>query len=378
MSGEDNGKRTSLSLTKLSSLMNDHAYSMVSTYCVGNEVHFIEARTPKLQKTFIIRVPPKYRMESDEDYKRFQITPTSLLSSRQLDYLMEIKGPFMECDVVSISSSMVCLYRNNGSIEYYKCGDYEVVDDELPLEPEIGGVEQVIRDANELMERLDPPLETEEETGPKEEEWDEGAELSTEESDQQVAIELEFEETSQPEVKEAETPKLPPIENKRRDNPLPPGMEDADISLGIVYYSIDVGTFYKKAATLEDTILDIYNTLDDNEDELRGMKVTEITLLTEKIVQKAKDISQKIKKDESELKGQLITLSAILEKTEGFKAKIEKDRKKFSDVKPDIDRVYTQTRNTIYDINVELLRVRDSAEDLLSSIQTSLEEILNI
>ena len=388
-----------MSLTKLTTLLANHFYGVVSTYCVGNEVHFLEARTPKMQKTFVIRVPPKYKMEgNDENYKRFQVThiPASGVppTTRQLDYLMDIKGPLIDCDLLSISSTGMCLYKNNNDVDYYKIGEYDIPEDRsLPEEPEIGGVEQIIKEAAILMERLDPH---EEESPPKEIREDPEAEkVETEEVD--TPIELEFDDVESEPTPDKDEEKPSVLEDKemdgqegslqvekkpvqsRRDNALPPMLEDADIGLGIVYYSVDVGVFYKRAGSLEDEIIGVYDTLDDNEDALRESKISEITLLTERVVHKAKLSAEKIKQDEKALKAQLITLSAILEKTEIFQTKINTgDKKKFADVKPDIDRIHTQTRNTIYDINVELLRNRDAAEDILNSIQTSLEEILNI
>lgn len=419
---EGTEKRIVLSLTKLTSLLSKYSYTLTSTYCVGSDVYFIEARTPKFQKTFIVHIPPKYQMKCDDDtHKRFQITPVSadIVSSRQQDYLMEIKGPLIDCDLLSISSTVLCLYKNNGNLQYYKIGDFSSTSDAVPLEDaELGDVEQIVKDTAEIMKILEP-----EEIAPAIEEPSELDDafltqddlknmtlvrsLPKEETEPE-AVELEFEDTTgeaiddsvhlmteNPEVqppaevkpKKKKSPQAevvieePPKEvqtPKRRDNPLPPTLEDAEIGIGIVYYSIDIGIFYKRAENLEEDILSIYNTLDDNEDDLRGTKITEITLLTEKIIQKIKNDVEANRKKEIELKTQLLTLSSILEKTESFNSRMSKDKKKFTDIKPELDRIQTQTKTTIYDINVELLRTRDTIDNLLDSIQTSLEEILSI
>jgi len=389
-SGEE--KKILLSVTKLTTLLSNHSYSLISTYCVGEDVRFVEVRTPRFQKTFVIYIPPKYKMVHDDAYKRLQITPinASLISSRQLDYLIEVKGPLIDCDLLSISSTILCLYKNNGSIDHYKIGEHEIRDVDETVEedePEIGSVEKIISDAAQLMKQLEPENETENQILDNTEvlpETDTLIELEFEEDENEPThLMKSSEDDIQPanleDVKEKEESKIShskPL--KRMDNPMPPELEDSDIRLGIIYYSVDVGLFYKNAVSLEEDIMGVYNTLDDNEDSLRTIKVTEITVLTEKIIQKANEIAEKIKKDETEIKAQLITLSTILDKTEAFEAKMETDRKKFASVKPDIDRIHTQTKTTIYDINVELLRIRDSADDLLHSIQTSLHEILNI
>jgi len=400
---EKTTKRVPLSLSKLSSLLSKHSYALISTYCVGDDVYFIEARTPKLQKTFVIHVPRKYKLGCDEDtHKRFQITPipASLISSRQLDYLIDAKGPLIDCDLLSISSSVLCLYHNNGSVEYYKIGDDVHIDLEVE-EREVGNVERIVRDASEIMKKIDPklafaspiPVEEQEKVltavdleqmkmiTPKntegmielEFEDEEGGSIDETIPLMDAVISEDFEEPLEEATPIVSLPKI-----YRSDNSLPPNLEDSDITLGIIYYSIDVTLFYKKVTALEDEVITIYNAIDDNQDDVRSTKLTEITLLTEKIIQLSKDAAEKIKKEETELKSQLITLSAVLDQTETLHKRMEKDSKKFVAIKPDIDRVHNQTRSTIYDINVELLRIRDTADDLLNSIQSSLEEILNV
>ena len=125
----------------------------------------MEAKTPKFQKTFTIHVPTKYKLGcDDETHKRFQITPIppSLIISRQSDYLSEVKGPLVECDLLAISSTMICLSKNNGSLEYYAIGDYAYQDEVETEEKEtvdLGDVERIVRDATEVMKKFDVEVE---------------------------------------------------------------------------------------------------------------------------------------------------------------------------------------------------------------------------
>ena len=103
-----------LSLNKLQKLLHENSYTLVSLYCEGDATRFLEVRTPKIQKTFIIALPRKYKLLcSESSYKRIEIYPSDERDSRQIDYLTELKGPLIDCDLVSISSFMVCLYKNN-------------------------------------------------------------------------------------------------------------------------------------------------------------------------------------------------------------------------------------------------------------------------
>lgn len=398
--------RVALSIAKLSSFMTKQSYTLVSTYCVGSDVRFIEARTPKFQKTFIIHIPAKYQMQNDDAYRQSQITPdtsSTEIRIRQKEYLLEIKGPIIDSDLLTVSSSLVCLHKNNGTVDQYKVGEF-YSEDEPREDEEIGGVEQIIKDADHMMRKLEPEPDLsepegeeddgdedgEEEQGHESGEGDEESEPRIEEGvnnpqrevadggdktkEEEIHIELEFDPTPVEEAK-PEPIRIP----RRRDNPLPPSLEDSDISLGIIFYSIDVNLFYKfKADELEEKILGVYNILDDNESELRESKIAEIALLAEKIVEKVKTSIEANKKKEKELKTQLVSLSAILDKTDSLQSRTTKDKKKFSDIKSEFDRIQAQTKATIYDINVELLRLRDASDDLLDSVQSSFEEIANV
>src|SRR4029079_18537350 len=91
----------SLSLTKFLSILAKNEFTPVSLYCLPDKVGFLEIRTPKTQKTFIISVPEKYRMKIDTDaYKIIHILYRDD-GKDNLDYIEEIKGPLLTCDLVS-------------------------------------------------------------------------------------------------------------------------------------------------------------------------------------------------------------------------------------------------------------------------------------
>lgn len=436
-------KRVQLSLAKLKGLLAKYSYTLVATYCVGDDVYFIEARTPKFQKTFIISVPLKYKMVCDDTHRRLQISPLSdsLVTSNQYMYISELKGPLIDCDLIAISSSTVCVYKNNGNAEYYKMGEQEDEGEEDGECEDIGGVEQLIKNANEIMEKAndadedfeigDDDEDKKETDNREEKDTDEETELTPEDLEQMKlvspknaidAIELDFQDDEGGSVEdsvplmesivnknqdeEEEPPKkvvktksdrkkskdkektsilekliptdIIPLKKTRKDNSLPPNLEDADIVLGIVYYCKEVGLFYKKAETLEEEIVSAYNVLDDNESDMREGKISEIAELCTNVIQKVKDATSEVKKGEEDLKAQLLTLTTILDQTDALKMRMEKNPKKFIEVKPDIERINTQTKSTIYEINMDLLKSRDAMEDILNSVKTSLEEIINI
>ena len=156
-----------LSLNKLQKLLQDNSYTLVALYCENEQVKFLEVRTPKIQKTFIIALPKKYKLETSSSYKSIDIyqdeEQSSRQSSRQLEYLTEIKGPLLECDLVSVSSFLLCSYKNNGDFTTFKFGKNDVEVDVAEENSEDNGdtVNKLIKDVNAISEKVDPELKIE-------------------------------------------------------------------------------------------------------------------------------------------------------------------------------------------------------------------------
>src|SRR5689334_21615250 len=73
------------------------------------------------------------RNDDAERYKNRIISEVSKdvykdVESRQVEYITEVKGPLLDCDLLSISSSMLCLCKNNGGIELFTFGLGDVDD----------------------------------------------------------------------------------------------------------------------------------------------------------------------------------------------------------------------------------------------------------
>lgn len=433
-----------LSLSKLSEVLASKSYTLVSVYydVKAETIVFLEARTPKVQKTFIVAIPPKYKMKMDiSNYKRIDISPKQLLQTeKQTEFLSEIKGVLLDCDIMAISSTTLCLQKNNGVVLCYGFGILEENMDDDSNESsseQVDAVEQILSDAKKIEELVDPVEK--EELILEEEPEDVSAELNVAEDNSQEAneeiedasagtgvevgtpeegvdeeqVELEFDiapvtkdvvakdmkeiskkiidpkkKPSKPVVQEIVILPQPKTESlkQRKDNSIPPDIQESDLSLGIIYYSIDLDHFYKKTnpkltgkpLDFETEILGVYDAIDDNEEDMRISKLDEITELALKVVQKSKDNLETFKKEELNLKTQILKLSTVLDQTDALKLRISKTPAKFTDTKPEIDRLRNQTKTTLHEINIELLKNRDLVEDLLSTTKTSLEEILDM
>jgi hypothetical protein len=530
-SSKDKGKKLTLSLTKFVDLLKKYSYFLVSTFCVGNDVKFVEVRTPIFQKTFIILIPPKFKMVCNTDsFKRLDLCESKNSNQRQHSFLVDVKGHLMDCDLLALSSTYLSVLRNNGEYTSYKIGtpgsfDFtDLADDDLE-EGEIDEVEKIVKDTKKMMTDLDlsdleedddvsegedknddsegeggdvlssaalkemsvvPPavskkgkkateiefaddegapigeevelLETEfdrdegaeevEESptkGPEEDEETEDEEegsygddevsdtvfiddengVDDEEGEDEEGVngEGETKEEEEDDVAEEKEPSPPPkrttrsavkkhfndadsdvsevdsegegdvSENDERttidavekrpqkrphtDNSLPPNIEETDLGIGIVYVCIELGSFYKKVVgRLEDEIMSCYNTLDDNENDMRDDRSTKIADLAMKLAEKVKISMELCKREELDLKTKLLKLSHILIKINALKAKVELNPTKYVKAKPDIDRLHTQTRTTLFEINVDILRVRDAANEMLEYFRISLESML--
>jgi hypothetical protein len=407
-------KRVTVSITKLIEFLSKHQYGIIAVYVCGDMIRFIETRTPKYQKNFIIFVPEKYKMEPNSigsRYKIINILSSQGESSRQSDYLDTLKGSFIDCDLTSVSSKFVYIYRNDGTTEMYSIGLKDTLEVAEPkIQQKETPAQKAIKDTTEVFASLKETLEIpsidivdngggEEDDG----EEDDGDDVDTTVDDGGDTIELEFEddegvsvedmvefiepppfretkirklgETSSEEIKSTSISTYQDTKSFGSSNfKNIIEFEDEDIILGIIYYTINLLVFYKNIKTLEDKIVSVYDTIEDNINSIREDRVSIIEELTEHLLIKLRSSHEKYIVEESELKVQLIKLSSIFEQTAGLKNKINDDTK-YSNAKGDIERVYNQTRNTIRDLNLELLRLRDSFDELLDNTHTALQEI---
>jgi len=329
----------------------------------------------------------------DEDsLKRLNVVKVDRPTTRQAEYMNDVKG-LLECDLLSISSSSVCMLRNNGTFECYVIRedeerDYEEFDD-LDQE-EADAIEEIEKAAEKVFKKVDPAtvmtkiptdIVYENEAGDEDEEVDikelENADNieKLENADTEEKEELIFDEGETSSLFEQETEYIE--HETTRDNSLPTNLEDDEVQLGLIYVLIDLSTFFKKVSTLENDILDYYDQLEENEVEMRDTRMVTIKDLSNRLEVTTSERLTKIKEEELALKSQLLRLTLVLSQTEKLKTRTN-DPKKFSEIIPEIDAIYHRTRKTIHDLNIQLLRLRDEADEMLTAYQSFLEELLGV
>ena len=473
-------RKVKLSLDKFTSLLERHGYILVAVYCEGKYVRFAECRTPRQQKTFVVYLPEKYQMTvptnvESNDLKRLDVSSIEAPpSSRQIEFISDMKGPLLECDLVAISSESVCMYRNNNSAECFNIDDGEAdegdeddledaegeiaeSDDEVtalekdtlnvlkkvkgpqaklpkaslreprPKTPETEpeDAEGEAEGSDELVLESTPPgspsksaddqliedeggiVEIEDEDEPPEEELDaEGedeVELVFEDEDGEPVDEVktlldtvaaeEAEESlrsiqAKVDRRDAETFGESDIEEEdevddieeshNADNSLPPDLEEGELVLGIVYVMIDIGGFFRRIAVYEEEVIRCYEQLDENELEMRSKRLEKIRDVTQKFLLHSEERLNKIAAEEKDLKMQLVRLTVVLAQASALKTRVTEKPEKYGEIVGESDRIYDQTRAAIHELNMELLKLRDGADELLSNYRASIEDLLDM
>lgn len=414
-----------LALGRLLAFFEENNYIVSTIYCEnlsgGPQVRFIECRTPIQQKTFFIHIPEKYLMLLDsETIKIVTIKDSSEdgPKSRQFNYIANVKGPLLECDLVAISGINICAYKNSGKAYFYEIPSSEdaplleeIQEEEPPSEVEVleNQTREVLSKVKpgsslpkppeepEPVSEEEPPKELPEEEPPQEEKPKElpGEKVeiifkdpegeSIEDIKEFIVDEVPSEiEESLEEVKskikdKGSLIKLSEVPTSH-DNSLPPELEDSNIVLGMVYFLSEIGSFYRevRANTFETKVIKICKQISDNILDMRKTRFADIKDLTSTFLETGTSRLSTIEEDERKLRTSLIRLTIVLREVMILKEKVTKDPKKFGDEIPEVERIYNQTRKIIYELNMELLELRDSADELLNNYRDTIKELIEL
>lgn len=400
--------RRPLSLSKFRSLLQHNSYTLSTVYCVDHECKFIELRTPKIQKTFLIHIPERYVLTIDDTVRVVDMQPIDSPPFRHATYLTELKGSNLQWNIVSVSSTILCATERipgtKDSIRFdcYFIGPRKRQSSKMELIDE-DPVLKIVADTDKIMYEvtgtgLSLPTEevaenTTEDENPEDEDVevqlefqnDDGTPLDTNDgvevddihdAEEHIVGAVKSRSVDSDTVHITPKPKLSSLVSPI-DNSLPSNMVDRDLYLGIIYILVDIGTFFKNISGIEDQILAAYDTLDENEAVLRDVRLTRITEMCELLSVKLSGELERIKNEETELKSQLTKLTVVYNSALQLKAS---GNSKVASMMNDIDRIYNQSRSTIAELNVELMRLRDRTDELLTNYDwclTDLSEMLD-
>lgn len=438
----------SLSVDKVLLVLKKRGY-IISAIFIEDEgvIRFLVCRSPTFQKTFVIYIPEKFHLKIPEEssFKKFNIEPSvELPSTRQVEYLSDIKGPLLECDICSISNEAICTYRNDNSIKCYRIKEdgEEIIVEEDKEDEEDDEVQIITKNADKLIQKLKPgstlpkaklrekeePLvsDTEEEEDILDQEEnkvvsltaenedgelvevnitsDNEEDIEDEEEEEEEKVELEFEdvpeedeeevndlpelgeeeesiESIEEDVKKLEEKILPDQEEKKVehfDNSLPEDIKETDLSLGIIYVLIDLRKFYRELSEIEKEIITCYEQLDDNELDIRNNQIKNIEEKSSEFVDHVKTRVNGITEKEKSLRLQLVQLTIVLSQLDELKKQTSNNILRYNNDIGEIDRIENSTRKFIHDLNMELLRLKDECNELITNFNSSLDDMLEL
>ena len=71
-------------------------------------------------------------------------------------------------------------------------------------------------------------------------------------------------------------------------------------------------------------------------------------------------------------------LTIVLAQSDALKIQVMRNPVKYGSIVGEVDRIYDHTRNTIYELNMEILKLRDTSDELLSNYKSSINELIEI
>lgn len=413
----------SLLLEKVKEYLAEQQIRVSRCFTEGKHVKFIECFSPKYQKPFIISIPCKYSV-SVKGNKSVHIGRLEDIDSEQIEYLRNLADLDIETDIISLSSSMLCLYERSEKITTFKLNPKVRREDESDDESEeetdnspFDYISKLENDISKLSRGLPKPKKekkTKKSKGPKASEVGSG-ESPAEKEDSDDESESEKPQTKEPDfdyenLKEDESPDEDEIEQeegysssedekiglefkedssesepesssdedelfniKKRPNDSLVDLSKDDIIIGHVYVCISLSDFYKiEPSTFEGNLIEIYETLNKNEEkvqEQRGEKIVELLdKLKSKIIEDVVEMKVKRKNKSS----QIYRLGLALSKIEKVKSKTPESSKR----RKEVDKIYAKTTNSIHDLNIEVLKIKDNINEMLINYEADLKEML--
>lgn len=364
-------KKINLSLSKLIEFLEKHGYLFVKLYRVNKEIKFVECKTPKYQKTFILNIPSRYKMISSkkEDIRvKHEILDPS---PEFIDFTINMKGENIDLDLFIVSYGFVYLYSEGDGIK-----SFSIENDKTFKEEKIDEIKKLEMEVVETLKKSSPDIKFPKLKKKQNEEdiileGDEESGLIFEDDGELIdEVKLSMENDLEIETEEKEE------DDFIINNELPRKIEDKNIIFGMVYISVNLREFFKETKEWENVITYSYSQLEENEVEMRVKILKEINELVMESTRKTKTNLDLIERKEKKLKFQLEKLTMLLTKSESLLSSIGISPKSKGIDKKEMEDLCNRTRETIKELNVKLLLLRDEANELLINYREKAKELL--
>ena len=154
--------------------------------------------------------------------------------------------------------------------------------------------------------------------------------------------------------------------------------DNDSVLLGIVYVIVELNDFFKKAETYEPELIILYHKISENELDIRNKRMATIQEKAESFIEYSRMRIDEIATKEKALNQELLEYTTILSNVSKLKKTTEKDDSKYAANLAEIEKIQHQTQKTIHELNIELLRLRDEADELLTNYTQQLDEMMEL
>lgn len=398
-------KKIKLSFQKLADLLNKKKYKILSIYCENQYVKFLECRTPIYQKNFFIHIPDRYVLEKIRidnlkvyNLKSLEEPP----SSTHMEYMTNIKKDNVDFDLVEINDKDLFFYSCDTTYKYYtKINEKDKHKEDNDNEKiSINNNEDLIRESKKLIKKYDPSfsLKTKEDEEEEiEEEIEEGEEEGEEDEVQLVFQNKDGELVD--DVKDAiegeesgEIPKFDDLLEDENDNNdgnierknivgynLPYSIEDVEVYIGAMIICVNIRNFIKQIDQYEKIFSEQAEKLDHNEDEYRKKSIEKIKKLCDRYYEKVQIKSSEFEKRERDLKAESVKINLILAEIEKLiHEQKQKDGEKYKEDIAKLEYIYQKTLETIFEVNINLMKVKDEYFEFIANHTLTLQHTLKL
>lgn len=385
--------RTNISFIKFQErLINKYNYFIKTLYANSDEeCLYIELKSPKFRKVFFIHIPLNYCMKVKDQPNIKYITPFQ--SENTTSYITSFNPKI--CDIVNISSDKFSFYDKdfieNGEVIFYTFGKEEKIEDEKTKKHKL--IKNIEKDFNQLKEKLvdkeefihvknenkelDKPI-FKDKSGKIIEEGSELEKLIIEsaptlkinfDKNKSIVIpnsnsnsnskELEHEIEEVIGEKDESLEELEDEEDEYEDlnNDIPSTISSEPVEIGLFYVCIDFSEFFEKIQEFEDSLINYYIELDEKEKIFRKKFTEDLKNAIESSKEKLDKKINEMEHKEEDLRLQIQKLTKILNQCEML------EKKKLGD--EEIHQLIKKTRNTIDELNMECLKLRDDMNKIL-------------
>ena len=148
-------KKINLSFKKLLGLLEKHSYITKNVYSSENLIKIVECKSPKFQKSFFIFIPDKYSLKNiklPKSVKNYNILLSKdVPSSYHIEFMSNMKGELLECDLSLVTGNDIFLYFDNGEYKYYILTDAKI----KPVLKKKDKIDKLLSKSAKIIKKLD-------------------------------------------------------------------------------------------------------------------------------------------------------------------------------------------------------------------------------